>query len=141
MWPRNFEDRLESWFNLRRQCETLNTESALLTINKWWFDSPWTAYHLHWDDQLSWPDPWQLLGDNIYCSLARGLGIMYTIALLDRADCQDAELIEIDSDNLVLIGQGKYILNWERDQVLNINLTPNKRRHCITQQQIKREIK
>jgi hypothetical protein len=34
----------------------------------------------------TWPDPWQLLSDDVYCEVARGLGILYTITLLDRAD-------------------------------------------------------
>lgn len=141
MWPKTFADRLESWSNLRRQCEELDTPAALFAINSWWFNTPWIPYHLHWDDRDSWPDPWQLLDDNIYCGLARGLGILYTITLLDRPDLQDAEMVEVDSDNLVLIGQGKYILNWDRDQIVNINLTPKKSRHSITQQQIKQQIK
>jgi hypothetical protein len=141
MWPRTFADRLESWSNLRRQCLVLEPELALQTINAWWFDTPWTPYHLHWDERNSWPDPWQLLDDNIYCGLARGLGIMYTIVLLDRADMQDAEMIEMGSDNLVLFDQGKYILNWDRDQIVNINLSSKKTQHCISQQQIKIEIK
>lgn len=141
MWPRTFADRLESWSNLRQQCLALQVEPALQTINAWWFDAPWTPYHLHWDDRASWPDPWQLLDDNIYCGLARGLGIMYTIALLDRADMQDAEMVEMGSDNLVLVRQGKYILNWDQDQIVNINLASQKIRHCIGQQQIKIEIK
>lgn len=141
MWPKTFEDRLASWSALRRQCEGLDALSALSTINDWWFNTPWTAYHLHWDDRETWPDPWQLLDDNIYCGLARGLGILYTITLLDHPDIQDAEMVEVDSDNLVLIGQGKYILNWDRDQIVNINLTPKKSRHSITQQQIKQQIK
>ena len=141
MWPKTFAERLDSWSTLRRQCETLDTESALSTINSWWFDTPWIPYHLHWDDQPNWPDPWQLLDDNLYCSLARGMGIMYTIAMLDREDLQDAVLVEVDGDNLVLISQEKYILNWDRDTVVNINLSPKKTRHSITQSQIKQQIK
>ena len=141
MWPRTFEDRLASWSTLRRQCETLAVPEVLAAVNAWWFDTPWTPYHLHWDDRDTWPDPWQLLDDNIYCGLARGLGIMYTITLLDRPELQDAEMIEIDSDNLVLIGQEKYILNWDRDQIVNINLDLKRSRRSITQQQIKQHIK
>jgi hypothetical protein len=66
---------------------------------------------------------------------------MYTIAMLDREDLQDAVLVEVDGDNLVLIGQEKYILNWDRDTVVNINLSPKKTRHQITQNQIKLQIK
>ena len=141
MWHKTFSDRLDSWLTLRRQCETLDTDSAVIAINSWWFDAPWTPYHLHWDDRANWPDPWQLLDDNLYCGLARGLGILYTITILDRPDLQDAVLVEVDSDNLVLVNQEKYILNWDRDTVVNIILGPKKTRHQITQNQIKLQIK
>ena len=141
MWHKTFSDRLASWSDLRRQCDALGTDATLTAINSWWFDAPWTPYHLHWDDRANWPDPWQLLDDNLYCGLARGLGILYTITILDRPDLQDAVLVEVDSDNLVQVNQGKYILNWDRDTVVNINLSLKKTRHQITQNQIKLQIK
>ncbi len=141
MWAHTFPERLTAWAQLRTQAAALPPAQALAAINSWWFQTPWRPYHLHWDDVKTWPDPWQLLDDNVYCGLARGLGIMYTIVLLDRADMQDAEMIEMGSDNLVLFDQGKYILNWDRDQIVNINLSSKKTQHCISQQQIKIEIK
>ena len=141
MWTKTFSERLASWAGLRHRCETGDVESVIKDINTWWFVTPWQPYHLHWDDQTNWPDPWQLLEDNVYCSLARGLGIMYTIAIVDRPDLQDAVLVEVDSDNLVLVSQEKYILNWDRDIVVNINQSPKKTRHQITQKQIKLQIK
>ena len=141
MWPRDFSERLESWTELRQQCSTLDPEPALFKINAWWFQTPWCAYHLHWDDQKDWPDPWQLLSDNIYCPVARGLGIMYTIAMLDRVDMQDACMIEYQSDNLVLVAQEKYILNWDPDQVVNISLGKSKPRRQVSQEQVKQKIR
>ena len=141
MWPRDFSQRLESWAQLRQQCQTLDSEPALIKINQWWFQTPWTAYHLHWDDQQDWPDPWQLLSDDQYCPVARGLGIMYTIAMLDREDLQDSQMIEYQSDNLVLVSQEKYILNWDPDQVLNISLGKSKPRRQVSQEQIKQKIR
>jgi hypothetical protein len=141
MWPRDFSERLESWAQLRQQCQTLDSEPALIKINQWWFQTPWTAYHLHWDDQADWPDPWQLLSDNLYCPVARGLGIMYTIAMLDRVDMQDSCMIEYQSDNLVLVAQEKYILNWDPDQVVNISLGKSKPRRRVSQEQIKQKIR
>ena len=67
--------------------------------------------------------------------------MLYTISLLDRPDIQDAELIDTGSDNLVLVEQKKYILNWDRDQLLNINLAPLNPRHRLSQEQIKTQIK
>ena len=140
MWPRTFAERLESWAQLRTQASTTDAETALANINSWWFQTPWRAYHLHWDDRAVWPDPWQLLSDDLYCPLARGLGILYTITMLDRPDLQDAVLAEVDSDNLVLVHEKKYILNWDPEQMLNITLGSFKSRHSITQEQIQKQI-
>jgi len=138
MWGLTFEQRLAAWNVLRDRVRTLPKPDALEEINSWWQKTPWRAYHLHWDDQADWPDPWQLLSDNIYCELARGLGILYTITVLDRDDLQDAVLIESDQGNLVLVEDGKYILNWDQSPRLNINLQQNK--HHITQSDVKKQL-
>jgi len=120
MWPQTFSERLDSWNRLRESCQTSPIETALATINCWWFNAPWRPYYLHWDDQPSWPDPWQLLSDNVYCDLARGLGIVYTISMLDRADMVDAELVLTEDDgNLVRVAKEKYILNWKAEDIVN----------------------
>lgn len=136
MWPNSFDQRLASWARLRDHASTTDLETALLDIDAWWKKSPWQPYYLHWDDQADWPDPWQLLSDNIYCPLARGLGILYTIAIVDRADLQDACLVEIEGDNLVLVHGGKYILNWEGGAELNTSPSTRIRRR-LTQSHIK----
>jgi hypothetical protein len=139
MWPATFALRLESWNNLRDRCQTLPMESALEAINSWWFDVPWRPYYLHWDDQLNWPDPWQLLNDNHYCDLARSLGILYTITLLDREDLGDATLILTESgDNLVQVAKSKYILNWDQDTVVNTIQAINIKKQ-LTQSAVKQQ--
>ena len=139
MWPVSFSQRLESWNNLRDCCQSPPPEKALKTINSWWFDVPWRPYYLHWDDQANWPDPWQLLSDNHYCDLARALGILYTITLLDRVDLSDATLVLTHSgDNLVLVTKSKYILNYHGDTVVNtIQVTDIKKQ--LTQSAVKQQ--
>jgi hypothetical protein len=61
--------------------------------------------------------------------------------MLDREDLQDACMIEYQSDNLVLVAQEKYILNWDPDQVLNISLGKAKPRRRVSQEQIKQKIR
>ena len=139
MWPVTFAARLESWNHLRSQVQNLPIESALDDINQWWFCCPWRPYHLHWDDRQDWPDPWQLLSDNIYCDLARALGIVYTITLLDRPDIHDAVLVSTEKDhNLVLVAKEKYILNWDSSTVLNTNQVDNIKRR-VDQSQLKKQ--
>lgn len=137
MWPHQFADRLSSWNQLREQAQILSLEDALTTINQWWFQTPWKSYYLHWDDQPMWPDPWQLLSDNVYCDLARALGIVYTISLLDRADMAPADLILTeDGYNLVQVAKEKYILNWEPDSIVNtfqeVKIKKKYKQHQIT---------
>jgi hypothetical protein len=139
MWPNTFATRLTSWTDLRNRVNTLPIELALLEINQWWSQTPWRPYYLHWDDQSTWPDPWQLLSDDIYCDLAKALGILYTISMLDRADMADAELVLTeDGRNLVQVTQGKYILNWNPDSVVNTNQAIKIKRRLV-QSQIKKQ--
>lgn len=140
MWAKSFDARLRSWTDLRCRVMPLSPEHCLQLINQWWFDAPWTSYYLHWDDQADWPDPWQLLSDNIYCSVARALGIVYTIAMLDRSDLQDAVMIEHQGHNLVLVHNGKYMLNWESDQIVNIFLGDKKFGRSLSQAELKQKI-
>ena len=65
MWCSTFEQRLAAWTALRGRVHDLPATDALKEINSWWQQTPGCAYHLHWDDRQDWPDPWQLLSDNI----------------------------------------------------------------------------
>mgnify|MGYP003336154633 CR=1 FL=1 len=139
MWPKDFADRLTAWSDLRAQAQSMDCQEALEKINAWWFQIPWKPYYLHWDDLPMWPDPWQLLSDNIYCDLARGLGILYTISLLDRADLTSATLVLTETgDNLVLVAKEKYILNWDRDTIVNTNQEVKIKKQ-LTQQAVKQQ--
>ena len=139
MWPKTFETRLASWTDLRKRVDDLPIDVALEQINQWWSHVPWQPYYLHWDDLDTWPDPWQLLNDNVYCDVAKALGMLYTISMLERQDMYDAELIYAeDGRNLVQVNQGKYILNWSPDTVVNtIQEVKIKRR--LAQSQIKQQ--
>jgi hypothetical protein len=140
MWHTQFERRLAAWNDLRNSLADQDLPAVLQSINSWWQQTPWCPYHLHWDDRTIWPDPWQLLSDNIYCDLARALGIMYTVILIDRTEVADCSIIETNQGNLVLIDQGKYILNWGRDIVLNTNLEQQEITNVIGYDDIKSKL-
>lgn len=120
MWALDYQKRLMQWADLRSHCQSLSLDQSLLAIDQWWRQAPWRAYYLHWDDRDSWPDPWTLLADNIYCDVARGLGMLYTVAMLDRLDCAHSQLVHSDRGNLVLVQDGKYVLNWTDGEIVNI---------------------
>jgi len=137
MWPVKFEDRLIQWSILREEAKNLSLESSLNKINRWWQQTPWTPYHLHWDDQETWPNPWELLSDNLFCDLARSLGIVYTTIMIDHPDINNIELASCEETNLVLINQGKYILNWSTEELLNISTANIKIKKTVDGEQVR----
>ena len=139
MWYQDFSDRLGDWSDLRTSVQNLPLEQALQTINEWWFNSPWQSYYLHWDDLPSWPDPWQLLSDNVFCEVARGLGILYTISMIDHPEIASADLVLTDDGyNLVLVNKEIYILNWNKDTIVNTHQV-GKVKKRLTQEQVKKQ--
>ncbi len=120
MWSSDYSERLTGWRNLRYHSESGSIDQCLLLINDWWWQVPTVNHYLHWDDHEHWPTPWELLADNIYCDVARALGMLYTVSMLGRKDVGNIELVQTKRYNLVQLQAGKYILNWCPGEILNI---------------------
>ena len=136
-----FEQQLVDWCSLRTKAESLPLEDALILINNFWLNpkKKWVSYYLDWDDQPKWPDPWQLLSDNVFCEVARGLGILYTLSMLNHPEIASAALVTTaEGYNLVLVNSGIYTLNWERDTVVNTHSATNIKRQ-LTLEQVKQQ--
>ena len=141
MWYADFADRLEAWAELRASVQSMPLDQALAAVNTWWYRTPWQAYYLHWDDIETWPDPWELLNDNTFCELARGLGILYTLSLVDHKDLTSAELVLTeDGYNLVLVNKVKYILNWDSAVIVNTT-QKHKIKRRLAVEQVKQQYK
>lgn len=65
---------------------------------------------------------------------------MYTLAMLERNDIEDAKLVEVGSDNLVLVAREKYALNWEADSIVNICPDTLTARRCVTRPDVIKRI-
>lgn len=137
MWPSDFESRLQEWADLRSRSAQMPLESALHAINDWWFRVPMVNHHLHRQDIENWPNPWELLSDNMFCDLARALGIVYTIISMDHPDIIKTEIAYTENDNLVLVNEGLYILNWAPRTLLNINSADIKIQRIVDSQRFK----
>ena len=120
-----YETRLKSWYELRQSLENKDIATKCLAIDKWWQYAPLVNYYLHPDDIDNWPGPWELLNDNNYCQIARGLGMVYTLLLVGIKDL-DFCLAKDDNNEdfaLVMVDNAKYVLNYYPDSVLNSNST------------------
>lgn len=122
MWAKTFDQRLQDWYSLRQSIQTLPLETSLIAINSWWHNSPWQPYYLHWDELESWPDPWGLLDINVFDSVARGLGMLYTVMLVDSIDLEFKLILTTEGHTLLVDQNQRYILNWDPSSIVNTEL-------------------
>jgi len=126
MFQQPAEDRLRYWREFRITLESLPLETALTETAEFWRCAPFVPYNLDYSDIKIWPDPWTLIYENIYCDVAKCLGIVYTISLTEHKTNLDIEIRQYldlkkgHEYNLAWINQGKYILNMIDGEVLNI---------------------
>ena len=121
----NYDARLRSWYELRTLLESSDTQTKCIEVDKWWQKAPLVNRYLHILDQNSWPGPWDLLVENTYCTIARSLGICYTLILLNIENIKMVEAIDVQGDDviLVLVDNAKYIMNYHPDTVISNKLT------------------
>jgi len=126
MFQLKTEDRLRSWREFRESINSISLAAALQQTVELWNSAPFTPYYLDNSNPESWPDPWQLLDENIYCDVAKSLGIVYTMLLTEHRTELDIEF-RVYRDpkndyeyNLSWFNQGKYIANLIDREIVNI---------------------
>ena len=120
----NYEARLKSWYDLRKSLEDKDIKTSCLAIDNWWQKAPLVNHYLHPNDIDNWPGPWDLLVENNYCQIARGLGMVYTLQLVGIKDIDFCLAIDDNSEQcaLVMVDNAKYILNYYPDTVISNSL-------------------
>ena len=120
----NYEARLKSWYDLRKSLDDKDIKTSCLEIDNWWQKAPLVNHYLHSNDIDNWPGPWDLLVENNYCQIARGLGMVYTLQLVGIKDIDFCLAIDDNSEQcaLVMVDNAKYILNYYPDTVISNSL-------------------
>jgi len=124
MWQPRFDDRLLEWRELRNKSAQLSLEDALVTVDQWWQRAPLTNHYLHLDEYEKWPLPWDLLADDVYCDLAKCLGIVYTLMLIKHKDIQSIRILQLEDFSVVEVNSS-YILNYIPNEIVNTNTLPD----------------
>lgn len=117
-------DRILAWREWRKGLEDLTLEEALAETARAWANVPLVNHYLVPEEVDKWPTPWELISDNHYCDLAICLGMFYSLELSKhRTHDIVMNLYRADSEStwyhLCQIGQGKYVLNWNRGGIVN----------------------
>lgn len=116
-------ERLRQWHDFRKDLNIKSLEKAIEEVQHFWSYAPFVKYYLTTDQIDNWPSPWELIYENVYCDLAKALGIVYTLYLTNHCPKIEIRVYKDNSTkehyNLVFIENGKYVLNYLHDQVVN----------------------
>ena len=123
MWNQLPSERLRFWHDFRKKISEQDFEQALKETTHLWSYAPYVAHYLTTDHIENWPGPWELVYENYYCDLAKALGIVYTLYLSSHKPNIEIKIYidpsTKDQYNLVFVEQGKYVLNYVHDEVVN----------------------
>ena len=96
MYNKKYEERLLLWSEFRTSLE--DSESPFSDVVDFYSTAPVTRYTVDPWGQSTWPDPWQLLQENLYCEFSIVLGMCFSLQLTDRFSGSDFE-IHISTNN------------------------------------------
>lgn len=131
MWKLSPDGRLDHWKAFRSSIGSMPLQQAIQECNDFWQRAPFTPFYLDYREIEKWPNPWQLIYENYYCDLAKALGIVYTLHLSAHGKHIEQEIYVCQDTtsraqyNLVWIDQGKYVLNFVADEVVNRTQVPD----------------
>ena len=115
MFDKQFEERLILWREFRETLE-ISSDPIQDTIN-FYNQAPYCSIAADPYTPSTWPDPWELLEENNYCSFVKILAICYTLQLTDVLSQASYE-IHITRDNKK---SATYYLLYVDDQVIGFN--------------------
>ena len=121
-------DRILQWRSWRQELDNLEIGPALDLVAKTWMMVPRVNHYLAPDLFDSWPNPWELINDNIYCDLAVALGMFYSLQLSKHSAHHEFDLMTLrDSSgwiHLCRIDHGLSVLNWWEGKIVNTPTLP-----------------
>ncbi len=90
MFSKNYEQRLIAWRDFRTELE--NSDDPLQSAIDFYSSVPIVKYQCDPYDRNTWPSPWEIIQENIYCSFVKILAICYTLQLTDVLSNQTFEI-------------------------------------------------
>jgi len=134
------QERLLAWQTFRKHLDTLSFAECVHETNNFWNTAPISNQFYCQTLPEQWPDPWQLIIDNVYDDIGKGLGMLYTIYYTTH-NCE-LEFVcgthKSNDYNIVLINNGKYTLNWDLEVHVNTPTQTKAAKRFAAQELIKR---
>jgi hypothetical protein len=119
-----YEDRLASWQEFRESLETV--DNPLQSVLDYYDQAPRVSINTDPWDNATWPDPWELIHENQYCTFCTVLGMCYSLQLTERFNGSNFEIhIGIDrkkSRTVFLLMIDDIVIGWNEGLVNKLEL-------------------
>lgn len=119
-----YEDRLASWQEFRESLETV--DNPLQSVLDYYDQAPRVSINTDPWDNATWPDPWELIHENQYCTFCTVLGMCYSLQLTERFNDSNFEIhIGIDrkkSRTVFLLMIDDIVIGWNEGLVNKLEL-------------------
>jgi hypothetical protein len=131
MWNSKTEDRLRAWKQFRIQISEKSFFDALAETVKLWSFAPIVNRHSDFTSLGEFPDPWILLLQDGHTDISKALGMLYTLYMSKHGTEHHYRLQIVEASTgleryyLVVIDSGKYILNYNFNEIINIEQLGN----------------
>jgi hypothetical protein len=96
-WLGKPEERILSIRKFRKYIDTISFDQAVKLTQNNWINSP-KINNLQFDitEVDSWPTPWELFSNSVFCQNSQILGAFYTLILSKHIETHSIELIIVD---------------------------------------------
>lgn len=126
MFTKNLYERIAAWKEFRKTLEeSLDPYQEVIDYYKL---APMVRIQADPYDENTWPTPWEIIEENVYCDFVKILAICYTLKLTDRFS-QDSFEIHITQDkknsqtNYLLLVNG-LVIGYDKDRTIPISKLP-----------------
>lgn len=120
-------ERIKHWRMLRDSLLELPLEKQIKEVSNWCWKAPMVNFSLDYDKPKFWPNPWELIKENSFDTVARGLLMAETFLLADEkhfnkiVDLKYVYSYDIKNYFMAVIINEKYILNYEHNEIVDID--------------------
>ena len=121
-WFTDKQGRLQAWREWRLELASMDLDSVYQEVSTWWKFVPLVNKTFDPWRKESWPDPWELIGSGSFCPNAQGLGMFYSLVLIN-VECELMLSIIDENPRLLVILPNKKLLNYYDGEVIDIEDT------------------
>lgn len=123
---RTYEQRLASWRNFRSSLEA--AIDPLQEVIDAYKKVPLVRFQCDPYDRTTWPSPWEIIDENIYCEFVKILAICYTLQLTERFSNDTFEIHirynKTDSSIHYLLQVNDMVIGYDENSYINVKDLP-----------------